>query len=158
MDKFICCVPQLTETVRLGIILLPVTAEDTPIVFLVDSGSTHSFINDKFAGLFPATRGIRPMKVTIVEGAGLISNRVIEDCKWECDGHQFTSDFRLLELGNYDGILDLDWLASHSPMQIDWQQKWMAFQHKGSMITLQGVVPDEFALTVLSICLELPTA
>lgn len=42
-------------------------------------------------------------------------------------------------------------------MQVDWHQKWMAFQHKGSMVTLQGLAPDEYALTVPSIYLELPT-
>lgn len=96
------------------------------------------------------------MKVTIANGATSISEQTIPECKWSCDDHQFSSEFMLLDLGMHDGIIGLDWLATHSPMQVDWQQKWMAFQYQGKRVTLQGTAPEEFALTVLSICIDLP--
>ena len=40
--------------------------------------------------------------------------------------------------GSYDGILGIDWLAAHSPIQVDWSAHWLAFQHKGALITLLG--------------------
>lgn len=34
----------------------------------------------------------------------------------------------------------MDWLEQFSPMQIDWDNKWLEFQHLGKEIRLQGIV------------------
>jgi hypothetical protein len=34
---------------------------------------------------------------------------------------------KILPLNCYDVILGMDWLASNSPMHIDWQEKWLVF-------------------------------
>lgn len=36
----------------------------------------------------------------------------------------------------------MDWLESHSPMHIDWKQKWLSFAHKGRIVQLQGILPE----------------
>lgn len=77
----------------------------------------------------------------------------IEACDWSRDGHQFQSQFKFLSLGTYDGILGLDWLAQHSPMNVDWDAQWMSFQHQGLTITLQSHVPDQYACTIVEIAL-----
>lgn len=58
-----------------------------------------------------------------------------------CQGQTFVSDLKVLPIGCYDIILGMDCLESHSPMEIDWVKKWMAFEHKGYRIKLQGVRP-----------------
>lgn len=63
----------------------------------------------------------------------------------------FSTNFRILPIGVYDSILGLDWLSSHSPMQVDWAQKWLAFQYAGKSVTLQGVLPVEQAYNVVSV-------
>ena len=95
---------------------------------------------------------------------------VVNSCKkrqWYCAGHEFVSDFKVFPLGSYDGILGLDWLASHSPMQVDWDEHWLSFQLQGELVTLLGqdAAPRVFALVELSALLigtdtassELPT-
>lgn len=47
----------------------------------------------------------------------------------------------MLPLACYDAILGIDWLAQHSPMEVDWKEKWMSFQYQGSKATLQGINP-----------------
>lgn len=69
----------------------------------------------------------------------------------------FNTNLRVLPLSSYDGILGLDWLAMHSPMQIDWVQKWMSFTHQGQVITLQGLLPEDVDVTVFSVTLLQPT-
>lgn len=54
-------------------------------------------------------------------------------------GHIFKSDFELIMLGGYDIILGMDWLTQHSPMQIDWGQKWIEFHYNQQLIRLLGV-------------------
>jgi hypothetical protein len=51
----------------------------------------------------------------------------------------------------YDGIVGMDWLSSHSPQVVDWKQKWLAFQHKGAWICLQGQHPTEYACTIVEL-------
>jgi hypothetical protein len=36
----------------------------------------------------------------------------------------------------------MDWLEVHNPMQCDWKNKKMSFDHKGTQVTLQGVLPQ----------------
>lgn len=64
----------------------------------------------------------------------------ITNCKWWMQGHQFCNNFRMLPLGNYDIILGMDWLESISPMQVDWANKWMEFNHQGASIRVQGLL------------------
>ena len=51
---------------------------------------------------------------------------------------QFKSAFLALPMPFYDMILGMDWLARHSPMQIDWQHKWVMIPYGQSTVRLQG--------------------
>jgi hypothetical protein len=57
-------------------------------------------------------------------------------------GYSFTTDLKLLPLSAYDMILGLDWLSSFSPMQVHWQQKWIAILYNGTLAALFGDIPD----------------
>ena len=59
----------------------------------------------------------------MADGGLLYCTSQIVDCPWTVDGCTFHTDFRLLPLGAYDGILGLDWLVQHSPMEVDWAKK-----------------------------------
>ncbi|XP_073367792.1 uncharacterized protein [Aegilops tauschii subsp. strangulata] len=55
---------------------------------------------------------------------------------------------RLLELGAYDAVLGVDWLAQFSPMNCHWGLKTMEFRYDSVNIKLQGVhTPTEPTLT-----------
>ena len=73
------------------------------------------------------------------------------DCNWQCEQYSFCSNFKVLPLQEYDGILGMDWLASHSPQVVDWHKKWLAFQYQGSWICLQGQLPSEFSCAVIEV-------
>ncbi len=66
---------------------------------------------------------------------------MVPDFEWWIQGHTFCHDMRILDLGGYDAILGMDWLTQHSPMTCNWVDKWIAFDHKGQQIQLQGVKP-----------------
>jgi hypothetical protein len=57
---------------------------------------------------------------------------------WTADGASFQDNFKVLELGSYDGIIGLDWLSKYSPMVTHWEQGWIAIQHEGRQVVLQG--------------------
>lgn len=62
--------------------------------------------------------------------------------KWEVRDTSFQSDFLAMPLPFYDMILGMDWLASHSPMQIVWEHKWLILPYGQSTVRLQGQLTE----------------
>jgi hypothetical protein len=52
------------------------------------------------------------------------------------------SDFWTLPLANYDVVIGMDWLEAHSPVQVDWRNKWLAVPYDGQIRVLQGIAPS----------------
>jgi len=54
-------------------------------------------------------------------------------------------------------ILGLDWLASFSPMQVHWAQKWISIPYEGATAMLIGDTIDLPVGSVIQLCLvQLP--
>lgn len=109
-------------------LVLEVEIQGVQLTFLVDSGSSSCFLDQRFVDRFTG-RTTTPSIVHVQVAGG----RVLE-CKeqfigltWTAQGYTFCDDFRVLELQSYDGIVGLDWLAKHSPMVTHWAQGWIAF-------------------------------
>ena len=114
--------------------------QGTELLMLVDSGSTNSFIDEQIGNKLNGVEVLqKPLRVQIVDGGQLECTKVIPGCTWWMQGHSFKNDFTLIPLGNYDIILGMDWLTQHSPMQIDWNKKWVEFQYNQQLIRLMGI-------------------
>lgn len=48
---------------------------------------------------------------------------------------------KVLPLTNYGLVLGMDWLENHSPMKVDWKNKWLATPYEGGSALLQGILP-----------------
>lgn len=111
-----------------------------PVLILVDSGSSHSFINSDVAASLPGAKPFSaPMIVRVADGAQLSCHSELPDLEWEVQGYSFHSSFRILQLGSYDIILGMDWLCAFSPMKVNWLDKWMSIPYGSSTILLQGI-------------------
>lgn len=109
---------------------------------LVDSGSTHSFIDSEVSLRLPGVHKLQtPLTVRIADGGTMKYTHEISSCNWWMQGNQFCNSFRVLPLGNYDIILGMDWLELFSPMQVDWANKWMEFLYQGKLVRLQEILP-----------------
>lgn len=78
------------------------------------------------------------MQVALANGGKMCSDQQVKRLMWWTQGHTFSTDVRLLKLGCYDMILDMEWLEQ-GPMWIHWRRKKLRFMHKGMRITLRGV-------------------
>jgi hypothetical protein len=107
---------------------------------LVDSGSSHCFINEQLAS---KVSGWKPLPshvhVTVANGAKILCAYELPNLMWGIQGHTFQCSFKIIPLGCYDAILGMDWLSSHSPMNIHWAEKWLQFEHDGNTVQLQGI-------------------
>lgn len=109
------------ETIRIR-----ATVGDQTMLLLVDSGSTHSFVNSSFATRIGATTiNIPTIAVRVANGQCLQCTEMVPKLQWLTQGHMFSTDMRVLNLGVYDAVLGVDWLAEHSPMHCDWHLKTM---------------------------------
>lgn len=85
-------------------------------------------------------------------GGGILHcTHYIPHCPWSCGKLEFSTTFKILPLAHYDGIVGMDWLSTHSPQLVDWKQKWLAFQHKGTWVCLQGETSVDFECTVVEL-------
>jgi Retroviral aspartyl protease len=122
---------------------------EQPVFALIDSGSTHSFVNPSVVTQDKAqVTHSNPMIVMVANGAKMVTDSTCQNLCFKIQGNEFCHDLRLLPVQGYDIILGLDWLSTLGPMQIDWKEKWLEFQNKGKSVKLQ--VTTEKA--VLQLC------
>jgi hypothetical protein len=60
-----------------------------------------------------------PVQVIVANGNILWTQAVTMNCPYQIQGHQFKSDFRVLELAGYDLILGCDWIFEFSLVGIN---------------------------------------
>uniref|UniRef100_A0A0A8XTC1 Uncharacterized protein n=1 Tax=Arundo donax TaxID=35708 RepID=A0A0A8XTC1_ARUDO len=122
-------------------IQLRALVQNQVILILVDSGSSHTFLNSAILDRIPCTpTDITPMKVRVANGAVVPCSQEVKNFEWWIQGHTFKTDAKLMHIGAYDLILGMDWLEQFRPMNCDWLFKWMEFHYKGQLIRLQGVL------------------
>ncbi|QRW11768.1 Retrotransposable element Tf2 protein [Ceratobasidium sp. AG-Ba] len=120
-----------------------------PIPTLVDSGSSKNFLDINFAqnNKIPLTPLVNPQTVIAIDGKELpnkIKNKATLEV--EIEGWTFDITFFVMDLGDTDMILGLDWLQEADP-DINW--KTLEISWKGRPITAKAgkdlpTIPEEF--------------
>ncbi|KAJ3684964.1 hypothetical protein LUZ61_014128 [Rhynchospora tenuis] len=134
------CIPN--ETTNFITLKFKGELDKVPIQILIDTGSTHSFINPSLIN--PDIRTISqttPLLVRIANGTSMSSTTKCEGVNFILQNHQLTGEVRLLDIQGYDMILGMDWLSLHGPMTIDWHQGKVLLHKDGQELVLQ-VTPD----------------
>ncbi|KAJ4807690.1 polyprotein [Rhynchospora pubera] len=110
----------------------------TPIIALIDSGSTHSFIHPSIVKLLQLTPiSSPPMIVKTANGSKLLSDKRCDALKFQLQAHEFVGDFRVLEVQGYDLVLGMDWIARMGPVVIDVFKGLVQLTKEGKKIQLQ---------------------
>ncbi|GJR47656.1 putative reverse transcriptase domain-containing protein [Tanacetum coccineum] len=84
-------------------------------VFLFDSGVDRSFMSATFSTLLDMIPDTLDVSYTVELADGRISetNTILRGCKLGLLGHPFNIDLMPVELGSFDVIIGMDWLANH---------------------------------------------
>jgi hypothetical protein len=124
-----------------------------PMLILVDSGSTHSFLKEdlvvRLTGAIPLPK---QLSVAVADGAEMSCGYQFWQALWEVQGYQFHSDMKILPLKHYDMVLGYDWLAQFSPMKIHWAAKWMTISYGSHTAVIQGVLSEIHVGSMLQVC------
>ena len=122
------------------------------MLILVDSGSSHSFINQQFVQLLNIpTLPMPAQQVRLANGDTLTTNTWVPKLEWWSNGYTVQTNMKVLQMPAYDAILGYDWLKANSPMQCNWAEKTLQFQHKDQQVTLQGIRPVDTTIPEVSI-------
>uniref|UniRef100_A0ACD5UZ83 Uncharacterized protein n=1 Tax=Avena sativa TaxID=4498 RepID=A0ACD5UZ83_AVESA len=116
---------------------LPAEINNLTMLMLIDSGSTSSFLDASMVsklGLIPQARP--PVYVKVANGDRLLCTQVIPNFTWSTQGHKFTHNMQVLDMGGYEAVLGMDWLQKFRPMNCDWVAKWLEFEHEGGLVKL----------------------
>ncbi|KAJ4733316.1 polyprotein [Rhynchospora pubera] len=105
---------------------------------LIDSGSTHSFVNPDVihSQSFEVTKNT-PMVVMVANGNKMVTDLECKGLKFTLQGHEFKKDMRVLDVKGYDLILGIDWLTELGPMMVDWGQGQIKFKRGNKEVQLQ---------------------
>nr|XP_051190460.1 uncharacterized protein LOC127303801 [Lolium perenne] len=123
-----------------GTIRIRALVDNQVMLLLVDSGSSNTFISDKFVQRINCETVLIPaVSVKVASGDVLQCDRMVPQLSWWAQGHTFETDMRVLPLGAYDAILGVDWLKQCGEMRCSWVTKTLKFDHKGKEITLRGI-------------------
>ncbi|XP_015168562.1 uncharacterized protein [Solanum tuberosum] len=111
-----------------------------PVVSLVDSGSTHSFVNSKIVSQFNLQVERREgLRVVVVNGERVRSPGQCEGVSIWFGNHAFHIDLYVLNLSGFDVVLGVNWLKTLGPILWDFTDMWMSFFKNGKQVELQGV-------------------
>ena len=108
------------------------------IHILVDSGSTHNFLDVSLAKTVGCTtKKIDPLPVKVANGAKLKCASKCDTFRWSMQGIQFESSVSLLPLSGCDMILGVQWLFLLGDIKWNFKQFKMEFWRQQRLITLQ---------------------
>ncbi|KAL2491374.1 Uncharacterized protein Adt_27002 [Abeliophyllum distichum] len=127
----------LLGTMKHKTIRIPGVVKGSKISILIDSGSTHSFIDERLVkGLKLKTDNEKNMLVTVANGQQLNSISICQSLVWQMQGLEFQFKLKALKLWGSDIVLGVDWLSQFGPTTFDFIQGSISFDMNGKTVSL----------------------
>ncbi|GJY50361.1 reverse transcriptase domain-containing protein [Tanacetum coccineum] len=106
---------------------------------LFDSGTDRSFVSTTFSTLLNITPDTLYVSYAVELADERISetNTVLRGCTLVLLGHPFSIDLMLIELGSFDSIIGMDWLANHHAV-IVCDEKIVRIPYGDEVLIVQG--------------------
>ncbi|XP_006582748.1 uncharacterized protein [Glycine max] len=109
------------------------------ITVLIDSGSTHNFLQPRIAQfLHLPTQKTSPLQVHVGNGSVLDCNQVCPNTQLSIQGNSFDVTFHLLLISGADAVLGIAWLKQLGPIITDYTSFVMRFNHLGQAVELHA--------------------
>ncbi|XP_022019611.1 uncharacterized protein LOC110919656 [Helianthus annuus] len=114
---------------------------------LVDSGSTHNFLNERLAKKINCPlEDIKPMKVGVANGVPLICDKICHNFQWQMQGLWFKADVFVIPLETYDMVLGVQWLLPLGDIVWNFKDLTMQFKVENEVYQLKGSNTNKITL------------
>ncbi|XP_019257761.1 PREDICTED: uncharacterized protein LOC109235975 [Nicotiana attenuata] len=112
--------------------------EKGPVSVLIDTGSTHNFLDSEVTKLFGCqVQRVNPKLVSVADGGTLYAAELCKGLIWMLQGTTFQTDLLWMTLGTCDMVLGVQWLQTLGDIRMDFTQLTMEFQLYGKKYLLQ---------------------
>ncbi|GJR52148.1 reverse transcriptase domain-containing protein [Tanacetum coccineum] len=121
---------------------------------LFDTGADRSFVSYAFSKYIdiPPTTLDTNYNVELADGKSLTTNTILRGCTLNLQNHLFGIDLLPIELGSFDVIVGMDWMAEHRA-EVVCYEKYIRVPYGNDMLIIQGErsgVKNESRLEVIS--------
>jgi hypothetical protein len=121
-----------------------VTIYGTVLRALLDSGSTHNFMDSKAAMRVGIVfSGHVGLSVAVANGDRVASTGSCTNLKIFIASDAFTIDCYGLSLGSYDMVLGVQWLESLGPVLWDFKNRTLSFERNGRTVHWSASAPPK---------------
>ncbi|GJR71242.1 putative reverse transcriptase domain-containing protein [Tanacetum coccineum] len=130
------------------------TALITVASVLFDTGADRSFVSyafSKYIDVTPTTLDTN-YDVELADGKSLTTNTILRGCTLNLQNHLFEIDLLPIELGSFDVIIGMDWMAEHRA-EVVCYEKYIRVPYRNDMLIIQGErsgIKSESRLEVIS--------
>ena len=100
---------------QFSILKVPGDYEGKTLSFLIDSGSSHSFLSPstiKRLHLTPKPTSHK-LRVSLANGSNILTEEQTVEIPFQLSENPTSHQFRVLKLGKFQGILGMDWLGQN---------------------------------------------
>ncbi|KAH0707377.1 hypothetical protein KY290_011930 [Solanum tuberosum] len=105
-------------------ILVKGSTKNRVLTVLIDSRSTHSFIDEQAVSETGyVAEYSSPMKVTIADGNYVMCHMSCLGFSWKIGGKLFKENLRIIKLEGCDLVLGNDWMKKNNPTKFDYEKK-----------------------------------
>lgn len=103
------------------------------MIFLIDSGSTHNFLDSKLVALLGVMlKNEEEIRVKVASGQEIVSSGRSEDLSIKIQGTQFHTDMFVLPLAGCEVVLGIHWLRILGPMYVERDSIGLELEFRGS--------------------------
>ncbi|GKD61880.1 putative nucleotidyltransferase, ribonuclease H, partial [Tanacetum coccineum] len=109
------------------------------ISVLFDTGADRSFVSytfSKYIDIHPTTLDTN-YSVELADGKSLTTNTILRGCTLNLQNHLFKIDLLPIELGSFDVIVGMDWMAEHRA-EVVCYEKYIRVPYGNDMLIVQG--------------------
>ncbi|GJV66217.1 reverse transcriptase domain-containing protein [Tanacetum coccineum] len=106
---------------------------------LFDTGVDRSFVSyafSKYIVIHPTTLDTN-YSVELADGKSLTTSTILRGCTLNLQNHLFKIDLLPIELGSFDVIVGMDWMAEHRA-EVVCYEKYIRVLHGNDMLIIQG--------------------
>ncbi|XP_037493831.1 uncharacterized protein LOC110010892 [Jatropha curcas] len=130
----------LTGWSSAGTMRVAIQIKSLELICLIDSGSTHNFINEKIAEFLKlSVEPTIPFNVKVANGDPLQCSGKFRNIPTILQGIPFSITFYSPPIMGLDVVLGVQWLRKLGTVQCNWDRLTMDFMWKGEQQHLQGI-------------------
>ncbi|KAF5813671.1 putative nucleotidyltransferase, Ribonuclease H [Helianthus annuus] len=114
-----------------------------PASVLFDSGADKSFVSLSFEPLLRVSRTKlgKPLTVEVANGEPIVLDSVRRNCQLNLNDHLFPIDLMPMQLGSFDIIVGMDWLAKHRAEVVCFEKIVRVPLSSGEILQVRGEKP-----------------